>query len=887
MKKNGDIETKNDRTVNWYSYDLHGNVNWFVQDLSLINDSDVPSELGRFLTEVKYEYDLVSGNVKAVSYNPGWEDSYYQQYFYDEDNRLEKVESCRDHRMWDRDASYSYYMHGPLKRIELGEDSLQGIDYTYTVHGWLKAINSTTMTNIQYADPGNDGRNDPTLVNPHQNYCPDVFGSIYGYYKEDYINLNEGYNFYQPNHNYLQYMDGTPNLYNGNISSWELLQENNLVGGKVFQYDVLNRLTSASYTKHDISPGNNTWRFANNPNQATYSYDANGNIYALNRGTEMLSDWMDELTYDYVTGTNKLDELVESAADNPMIDNDLKLGTYSYGYDKIGNLKTDINNDIQNIDWTPDGKVESVQFTEFHAYDSLNFTYDPAGNRVKKIVVPAAGSNTITYYARGANGKVKAIYEFEYDPDADPIIWNEPESHTFSIIEYGPPSSATMSPTHYIANPSATMWYWEGVGRYVVMDENNAALLMNNMPKVSEWHIYGSESHGRFAIRKPEQPLRYVNLSEENFALENPPYFSYIPRFTRQLLFKQYELKDHLGNVRSVISDLKIPTGLPAPQPEFMAKLLASYDYFPFGMEMPNFGYVAEEYRYGFGGHEKDDEIKGNSNHLSFGNMGYDPRIGRRWNLDPFYKVSESNYATFSNNPVYFVDPDGYDVIPTNDLLANESVSSLLTLASKNSVFRSVLNVFYENQNHVYIHLAQIKSEEGIPTGFTNPAITEPWGSKNNPVGKYGIHRIVLNKDLLSSDKKLNVDNTFVFACILHESIHARMIERYKQDKFNEYPGHKDFLNRGGEFHHNQMGKFNRKELIDGMIEYDNQLRDEGFTIPDYHTDDWYEAMSWYGLRRTQSWKDFKTVNPKLAEKYSNLINEQIDLNKKAIEGEK
>lgn len=37
-------------------------------------------------------------------------------------------------------------------------------------------------------------------------------------------------------------------------------------------------------------------------------------------------------------------------------------------------------------------------------------------------------------------------------------------------------------------------------------------------------------------------------------------------------------------------------------------------DYFSFGMEMPNFGYVAEEYRYGFNGMEKDKEMKGGGN---------------------------------------------------------------------------------------------------------------------------------------------------------------------------------------------------------------------------------------------------------------------------------
>lgn len=37
-----------------------------------------------------------------------------------------------------------------------------------------------------------------------------------------------------------------------------------------------------------------------------------------------------------------------------------------------------------------------------------------------------------------------------------------------------------------------------------------------------------------------------------------------------------------------------------------MVDFIITYDYFSFEMEMPNFGYKAEEYRYGTGGMEKD-----------------------------------------------------------------------------------------------------------------------------------------------------------------------------------------------------------------------------------------------------------------------------------------
>ena len=37
----------------------------------------------------------------------------------------------------------------------------------------------------------------------------------------------------------------------------------------------------------------------------------------------------------------------------------------------------------------------------------------------------------------------------------------------------------------------------------------------------------------------------------------------------------------------------------------------------------------------------------------------YDSRIGRRWNVDPIYKASESRYLVFGNNPIYYRDPNG------------------------------------------------------------------------------------------------------------------------------------------------------------------------------------------------------------------------------------
>jgi hypothetical protein len=69
----------------------------------------------------------------------------------------------------------------------------------------------------------------------------------------------------------------------------------------------------------------------------------------------------------------------------------------------------------------------------------------------------------------------------------------------------------------------------------------------------------------------------------------------------------------------------------------------------------------AGAYRFGFGGHEKDDEIKGSGNHLSFGDYGYDPRIGRRWRPDPKSTLLPhiTPYVYGLNSPIRTIDEDG------------------------------------------------------------------------------------------------------------------------------------------------------------------------------------------------------------------------------------
>mgnify|MGYP001801356418 CR=1 FL=1 len=68
--------------------------------------------------------------------------------------------------LWDQDALYEYYPHGPLKRSELGELKVQGCDYAYTIQGWIKGLNADNIREAEY-DPGYDGGPAATYVVIH------------------------------------------------------------------------------------------------------------------------------------------------------------------------------------------------------------------------------------------------------------------------------------------------------------------------------------------------------------------------------------------------------------------------------------------------------------------------------------------------------------------------------------------------------------------------------------------------------------------------------------------------------------------------------------------------------------------------------------------------
>ena len=169
---------------------------------------------------------------------------------------MEIVETSTHGLIWEKDARYEYYRHGPLARTILGEQLVQGIDYAYTLQGWLKGVNSMGLDSSR--DMGEDG-----LISGLNRYtAKDVYGFQLNYFAEDYYGIKSTLTPF-PGYKAALGADYRP-LYNGNISSMgvNIGKLNDLGSAPLFYnytYDQLNRLTGMDVYNGFNSTATNSW----------------------------------------------------------------------------------------------------------------------------------------------------------------------------------------------------------------------------------------------------------------------------------------------------------------------------------------------------------------------------------------------------------------------------------------------------------------------------------------------------------------------------------------------------------------------------------------------------------------------------------------------------
>ncbi len=149
----------------------------------------------------------------------------------------------------------------------------------------------------------------------------------------------------------------------------------------------------------------------------------------------------------------------------------------------------------------------------------------------------------------------------------------------------------------------------------------------------------------------------------------------------------------------------------------------STYKLYPYGMLMPNRHAESPsgDYRYGYQGSEKDNEIKGEGNSYTTHFRQLDPRIGRWFSIDPVFQPWQSPYCSMDNNPILFNDPKG-DKIKYGDASGAErrQLRKMVREAKKQDAgFRQW---YRDRKNEDKMNVLRLSDDpNNQPTQFTSP----------------------------------------------------------------------------------------------------------------------------------------------------------------------
>ncbi|UPL50202.1 RHS repeat-associated core domain-containing protein [Hymenobacter sublimis] len=369
-----------------YSYDDQGRTTWLVTQ-----QGQLP------MRTMEYTYDF-SGKVLTACYQKNMPAERLTHYYaYDADQRLQEVRTnlalpTDQATPRDLQAKYVYYLHGPLKRVELG-GNLQGIDYFYTVQGWLKSINGETST----ADPGQDGLNNSLL------FKPDLFGTTLQYFNGDYQASA------RPVSGFTENTAQNAPRYNGTVRAASWQTTGIAPQGYIYAYDDKGQLTNADYGTVTGAATNLNFLLSGNGQYAEkgIDYDPNGNITNLRR-TDGVGWASFAGQYNYQgpnLNTNKLTAVKVPGGTTDLI---------KYTYDALG--QTVAQEEVTGnkyLEYDVAGKVTAVFRDAARQQPVARYTYDEFGHRIKEQRYPNAAVPTqveTLYYVYDAGGNELATY---------------------------------------------------------------------------------------------------------------------------------------------------------------------------------------------------------------------------------------------------------------------------------------------------------------------------------------------------------------------------------------------------------------------------------------------------------------------------------------------
>lgn len=187
-------------------------------------------------------------------------------------------------------------------------------------------------------------------------------------------------------------------------------------------------------------------------------------------------------------------------------------------------------------------------------------------------------------------------------------------------------------------------------------------------PSIQEWTLYGI---GRVGVDRTTGTVSSGDV------------------YNRLIGSKLYEMNDHLGSVRGLVTDIKIPDGAG----RFNAEEVEVRDYDPYGQERPNRAATALTNLYGYAYHGMRKQIEGGWVN-DYGTLfrPYEGGLGRWSSQDPVMRSWMSPYQGMGLNPLSLVDPLGLNETMTGTPDPNPASSAPVTDGASAASMAHALN---------------------------------------------------------------------------------------------------------------------------------------------------------------------------------------------------
>jgi len=237
-------------------------------------------------------------------------------------------------------------------------------------------------------------------------------------------------------------------------------------------------------------------------------------------------------------------------------------------------------------------------------------------------------------------------------------------------------------------------------------------------------------------------------------------------------------------------------------------------------MLMPGRNYNSTEYRFGYQGSEKDDEISGTTGaHYTTFFRELDARIGRWWSVDPKSNLTpwESPYVSMGNNPIWHNDVMGDSVRLTKAFQSSKEWMSSYNLWSQSKTGKKFLKDYGE--------------------GGKFEAVSVVFGLKEEVLGASG------TSSSYFVDKETGEEHGLASSTIYKNApsiVSGNDSKQFYRVKMNFFPGGTPSTAEGFEtiIHESQHLRMDRQTLITNKM-----------TAPTYTQHDWMRKGGWYQER--------------------------------------